>query len=267
MANSSEPQRVSASVTDLGERDATCGEHGAYVSKGQRFNLFAKREHWTGCPQCVALARAAEQRAEAEKRAEHARKLIAEQLDAIAIPSRFIGRTFDTFEASTPEQTHALAITRDYAANFNALRKQGAGLVLSGQPGTGKSHLAGAILQALLPQHVGLYVTCMDLIRMVRATWRRDSEKTEGEVLTMLGRVALLVIDEIGVQYGTDGEQTVLFDVLDRRYREQRPVVLLTNQGRKGFREFIGDRSYDRLRETSRWVPFEWPSYRQRMSA
>ncbi|MNL85189.1 DNA replication protein DnaC [compost metagenome] len=70
------------------------------------------------------------------------------------------------------------------------------------------------------------------------------------------------MLDEIGVQYGTDGEQTILFDVLDRRYRDMKPSVFLTNQDKKGFKEFIGERTFDRLTETSRWVPFDWASYR-----
>jgi DNA replication protein DnaC len=134
-------------------------------------------------------------------------------------------------------------------------------LIFAGKPGTGKSHLAGAILQAVLTPNVR-YVTCMDLIRMVRETWRKDSERSETQVLRYLEGLDLLVVDEVGMQYGTEGEQTILFDVLDRRYREVRPMVLLTNQNRDGFKSFVGDRIYDRLVETSRWVPFDWDSYR-----
>ena len=82
-------------------------------------------------------------------------------------------------------------------------------------------------------------------------------------VIARFSEVPLLVIDEIGVQYGTDGEQTVLFEILDRRYREMMPTILLTNQGAEGLRTFIGDRSFDRLRENSRWVTFDWDSYRK----
>ncbi|MBK6594316.1 MAG: ATP-binding protein [Burkholderiales bacterium] len=102
----------------------------------------------------------------------------------------------------------------------------------------------------------------MSIIRNVRGTWRKDSEQSETEVLRMYGTADLLVIDEIGVQYGTDGEQTILFDVMDRRYREMMPTILLTNQAKAGFKQFIGDRSFDRLVETSRWVAFDWPSHR-----
>ena len=64
------------------------------------------------------------------------------------------------------------------------------------------------------------------------------------------------------MQYGTDGEQTIVFDVLDRRYREVRPTLILTNQDKAGLKAFVGERTFDRLVETCRWVPFDWPSYR-----
>jgi len=107
------------------------------------------------------------------------------------------------------------------------------------------------------------YLSCLDMIRLVRETWRRDSERTERDVLKLLGqRIDLLVIDEIGVQYGTDGEQTIVFEIIDRRYAEMRPTVLITNQDKQGFIGFVGERVADRLRQTHDWIPFDWPSYR-----
>ena len=113
----------------------------------------------------------------------------------------------DNFKADTPEKSEPMLMARQYADSFEEQAKRGHGLIFSSKPGTGKSHLATAILQAIMPQHIGLYITCMSLIRQVRATWRRDSEQSEGEVLQMLGDVSLLVLDEVGVQYGTDGNK------------------------------------------------------------
>jgi DNA replication protein DnaC len=236
-------------------RTASCPEHGEYESK----NLF--RAIWSTCPTCSARKDAeihAQQERERKERAEQNHRAM---LADARIPARFIGQTFDTFVADTNPKRHALTLARDYAENFEEHSKRGGVLIFAGKPGTGKSHLAGAILQAVLTPDVR-YITCMDLIRMVRETWRKDSEKSETQVLRYLERLDLLVIDEVGMQYGTEGEQTILFDVLDRRYREVRPMVLLTNQNRDGFKSFVGDRIYDRLVETSRWVPFDWESFR-----
>lgn len=236
-------------------RAATCPEHGEYVST----NLF--RTFWSKCPVCqeakdaeIRAAQAREVEAEAARR--HAR-----MLSAAAIPARFVGRTFDTFIADTPEKARALEVVRGFVSEFAENARKGSGLILAGKPGTGKSHLAGAALQALFPLAVR-YVTCMDLIRAVRETWRRDSERSESDLLGYFEGLDLLAVDEVGAQYGTEGEQQIVFDVLDRRYREVRPTVLLTNQNAAGLKAFVGERTYDRLRETCTWVSFDWDSYR-----
>jgi DNA replication protein DnaC len=244
----------------LGAREQECPKHGAYTATGTR--LSKGREVWTRCPGCTADDAAAEKARKEAREAEYARADMEARLDQTAIPPRFVGKTLGSFNAETDQQRHALTVAREYLEDFPQHLKRGEGLIFSGMPGTGKSHVAGGILQGLLPKHVGLYITCMGLIRSVRGTWRKDSERSESDVLATLLNVPLLVVDEIGVQYGTDGEQTILFDVLDGRYRNMKPTILLTNQDKAGLKAFIGERAYDRLTETSRWIPFDWPSYR-----
>ena len=238
------------------DRQVECDKHGPFTSR----NVF--RSVWTKCPDCEAEAKDAEAAEEERKRQERRAEAHRELLQSAAIPARFIGRDFAGFKAPTPGHQHALTVCRDYAESFDVHARSGRGLILAGKPGTGKSHLAGAVLQALLPRRDVRYTTCMDMIRAVRETWRRDAERTESQVLGMLQRLDLLAIDEIGMQYGSEGEQTIIFDVLDRRYREVKPTIILTNQDQDGLRAFVGERTYDRLVETCRWVAFDWPSYR-----
>jgi DNA replication protein DnaC len=234
----------------------TCEKHGPFTS----VNLF--RAMWSRCPTCEQQ-RQEDERAQAEKaRMQLERERMQQRLGRAAIPKRFIGRGFDNFNVTTDEQAKALAVCRQFADEFADKWQAGQGLVLSGKPGTGKSHLAAAVMQQVIQDYSTLYVTCMDVIRLIRETWRKDSQESERDVLSRIGRIHLLVIDEVGVQYGTDSEQTILFDVLDLRYRDQLPTILLTNQDMAGAKQFLGDRTWDRIRETSRWVAFEWESYR-----
>lgn len=265
------PETIAPAFRDhfesLGTRDSKCPEHGPFTSAGKR--MF-KREFWQRCPEC--LANEAHQLEEDARRAQAA--MIAKQREAAigeaCIPTRFRGLDFDSFVAATPQQELIARHVRRYAETFEQHRQSGAGLVLAGLPGTGKTHLAAAAMLHLVgePKTWVQYVTCMGLIRMVRDTWRKDSELSEKKVLTMLGeRIDLLVIDEVGVQYGTEAEQTVLFEILDRRYAEMRPTILITNQDKEGFKSFIGERVADRLRQTHNWLVFDWPSYRKQARA
>lgn len=246
---------------DLGEREAACAQHGSYISTGRRF---FSREIWSQCPTCISEeeeAMQSEQRRRASERLERERQ---EAIGQACIPPRFQDRSFAAFVADEPAKLHALTVCRDFVEQFDAYAAKGSGLILAGLPGTGKTHLAASSMLELLARGRWVqYLTCMGLIRMIRETWRADSTKTEREVLSLLGkRIELLVIDEVGVQYGTDGEKTILFEVLDRRYSEMRPTILITNQNKVGFQEFVGERVHDRLRQTHTWVPFPWSSYR-----
>lgn len=278
MERSSESQPVQRVLPatgreSLGEVVATCAQHGQYLSTGVRYAIGRlRREVWTPCPACEEHKAARERQAAAEASATVARAKLEALLHDAAIPRRFIGRTLETYQAETAEQKRALSIAQDFADNFDQKARRGDSLILLGPPGTGKSHLAAGILQAILPGHVGLYTTCAGVIRTVRASWRPHAEKSEGQVLAALSSVPLLVIDEIGVQYGTESEQNILFDLMDRRYRDMVPTILLANLKLKredpaeppGLREVLGERVYDRLTETARIVTFAGQSYRAR---
>lgn len=240
---------------------SSCPKHGDFESKAIR--LFGRVMGWSGCPQCLQLCddtRAAERRA-AEKKARQER--LESALDRAGIPRRFRAKTFDSFEADTTAKADCLRIAMEFVNDFHVRHSAGETMVFSGRPGTGKSHLAIAICHAIMGAgYTAFYINALDVIGMIRSTWRKDGERTESDVLRELTAVDLLVIDEVGVQYGTDGEKVILFDIINRRYQDQRPMVLLTNQGREGLKTYLGDRAFDRLREAGRWVPFDWESWR-----
>jgi DNA replication protein DnaC len=88
-----------------------------------------------------------------------------------------------------------------------------------------------------------------------------------GDVILKSPKIGLLIIDEVGVQYGTEGEQVIMFDIINRRYRDAMPTILITNLGKEGFKKYLGERSFDRLRENGIWVPFDWESHRGKRAA
>jgi len=243
-------------------RPGECSTHGAFEERGTVLPFGKREPKWTGCPQCNAIRAAEIQAQEREERERERQRRMEQRLSQSGIPLRFRDRTFANFVADTDAKRSALKVAADFAENFGDHFRDGATVVFSGKPGTGKSHLAIAAAMSVMANGTALYLNALDLVRMVRDTWRRDSEMTESAVLHELSTVSLLVIDEIGVQYGTEGEQVILFDVLNRRYRDLMPTILLTNLGAKGMKEFLGERSFDRLREGGIWVAFDWESHR-----
>jgi DNA replication protein DnaC len=105
------------------------------------------------------------------------------------------------------------------------------------------------------------------MIRQLRSGWRRDSGRSELEELDILSRLDLLVIDEIGVQFSSDAERVQLFDVINRRYADLRPTILVTNLTLAEIQETLGERVFDRFREVATVVTFDWPSFRGKRAA
>jgi DNA replication protein DnaC len=245
-------------------KPATCEKHGDYESRG--VGLMGKTI-WLGCPTCGEEERQRREKEQAETDARERQERLESRLNRAGIPLRFRTKSFETFKCDSDGKDRALSVAMEFAANFEQHRRNGTVVVFSGKPGTGKSHLATAIGQEVLQTGTVLYVSAIDAVRMVRDTWRKGSEKSETQVLEMLASLDLLIIDEVGVQYGTEAEQVTLFDIIDKRYRDQMPMILLTNLNTAEMKKFLGDRSYDRLREGGKWIAFDWESQRGKAAA
>jgi DNA replication protein DnaC len=180
------------------------------------------------------------------------------------IPLRFKTKTLADYHVTSDGEESALSTARSYVENFADHLAAGRCLIFCGRPGTGKTHLACAIAKSLIQKEQTVsYVTVAEVIRTIRDTWHRDSRETTNSVLQRLRAFDLLVLDEVGVQFGSDGELTQLTEVLDLRYRDVRPTLVVSNCKADELKQYLGDRGYDRLRENGgKVVVFDWPSRR-----
>ncbi len=139
--------------------------------------------------------------------------------------------------------------------------------VLRGAPLTqyGRPDLACAIANQLLEDGVTvLYRRAYDLLREIKSTWSKDSERTELEVLEKYTRAELLILDEIGVQFGSETERVLLFDLLDSRYGGLKPTIVISNLNHNDLAAYLGDRLFDRLADAGSVIlSFVWKSYRR----
>lgn len=243
-------------------RPDNCAAHGTYTANGYAFN---GKIRWMACPECARQQQAEQAVRQAEQDTQAKQHHIEQQLHRAGIPLRYRSKDFAAYLADTDGKIKARAVAMEFADNFAEHTRRGTVMVFSGMPGTGKSHLAIAIARQVMQSGTALYSSAIDVVRMVRDTWRRDSAQTERQVLHMLATIDLLILDEVGVQYGTEAEQVTLFDVIDKRYRDLMPTILLTNLNKTGMKTFLGDRSFDRLREGGIWVTFDWLSQRSSM--
>jgi DNA replication protein DnaC len=239
-----------------------CAVHGAYMSHPVVLNgkLLIAGLHCTKCAADEAAAREEKliAAAAAEKQAR-----IAKRMGVAGIPEGFITRTLENFTAELDGQKRALLKAKQYVKAFPQHRDTGYSMLFLGDIGCGKTHLAVAIAQAVMAMgYSALYETASDAVTRLRDCMRRDSPIGTGALLDMYGAIDLLVLDEFGVQSGTDDVVMHLTNIIDRRYRNSKPTLFLSNLDNVAFPAYVGERVADRLRERASAVTFNWPSYR-----
>lgn len=250
---------------DWQEVDAVCPKHGACKARIMP-GLFGRppSKPMLRCPACSsereAQAEAAKAREESERRASQLRGLFGSAL----IPLRFQDRRLANYAAETIGQKRALQVCQRFVENWEEGRRNGTSLIFTGGPGTGKTHLACGIASELIERYYAapLFITTLEAMRSIKATYNRDSAMTEQDAVDNLLRPDLLILDEVGVQVGSEHEKLLLFDVLNSRYQECRPTILLSNLSMADLEGYLGQRIMDRYRECGAVIAFDWESHR-----
>jgi DNA replication protein DnaC len=191
-------------------------------------------------------------------------------LESAAISARHQGCDFASFIVETPAQQAVLDTCRDYAEHFSQAAATGAGLIFSGPVGTGKNHLATAIARTVLEMGRSvLQVTAYEMILRLRQTWKKDDTgPSEAAIIRQFGAADLLIIDEVGKQFGSKGgDEVQLFAVINRRYLDMKPTIVMSNESAQGIERYMGIAAFDRLCERGLLLEFDGPSHRRGHSA
>lgn len=245
-------------------KDDNCDKHGEYENRFVDYGPMGKR--WTGCPKCAnELRRAEEERAKREHEEMMREHNLKRMLVKAKIPPKFKGKTFDNFEAVNAKAEARKQSIMEYADIVSSDDHQGRSLIMVGKLGNGKTHLACAMLNAVI-RRTNMpceYMSFSELVRRIKDSWKSGSEETEEQVYRGIARPHLVVIDEVGMQNFTDFEQVVAYEAINARYLAEKPTVLITNLQAKDLSATIGERAVDRLRENGgKALDFDWESYR-----
>ena len=131
-------------------------------------------------------------------------------------------------------------------------------LVLSGPVGSGKTHLAIALLNHWMDTRhlMGRFVSVANLLLRVRSTYQANAVETEFAVVQELGQTPLLVLDDLGAGYKTESQhaESVLLGILDERYRWERRLIITTNLSETRLEQALEPRIMSRLRGRAQFV-------------
>lgn len=254
-----------ASDNPIATVSAQCQSHGPYKAKTW---VLLNKKFTTPCPVCADERDKAERESEQRQQAAERSIRMTELLGSAQIPKRFTGKDFDGFHADSEGQRRALDTCREYADNFDTHKAAGRCLLLLGKTGTGKTHLAAAVANQLVRDDMRsvVYRTLGGLLHAIRASYDTQGTQgapTEAKIMQACIGADLMIIDEIGATKATEFELATLFAIINGRYENLLPTLVLSNLDPKQLPQAMGDRCVDRLRENGGIaVIFDWHSRR-----
>ncbi len=114
------------------------------------------------------------------------------------------------------------------AAKSFAAKPQG-WLVLAGPSGCGKTHLAVAIANRCIEDNYPVfYITAPDLLDHLRSAFNPNSEIPYDEFFEQVRNAPLLILDDLGVQSSTPWAKEKLDQLLNHRFSNQLPTVIVS---------------------------------------
>ena len=166
--------------------------------------------------------------------------------------------TFANDNGKCPQMKHA----HFYVENWPAMQEENIGYLLWGGVGTGKSYFAGCIANALMEQEVAVRMTNFALILNDLTA----SFEGRNEYIARLCRAPLLILDDFGMERGTEYGLEQVYNVIDSRYRSRRPLIITTNlslQDLQHPQDTAHARIYDRLLEMCAPIRFSGENFRK----
>lgn len=195
-------------------------------------------------PMCLCKCKQEERdREEAERKAQERQALIA-RLRRECFPER----AMESWTFGDAEGERVIEVARKYVANFETMLEKGKGLLFFGNVGTGKTHAAACIANALIDEAIPVHMTNFATIR------NKVQGMYEGrqEYFDKLNSYPLLILDDLSAESKSEFMQEIVYNVIDGRYRAGLPVIITTNltsEELKNPAELTNQRTFSRLLE------------------
>lgn len=136
-------------------------------------------------------------------------------------------------------------------------------VVLRGENGPGKTHLASALVNAFIhDERSAYYCTALDFYRQLKSTFGAPG-KTAEDLVRRFRQYELLVIDELEVRSDKEWENVELRSLIDARYASMKSTVLITNKTREQLGEYLSPAIQDRICESGGVINCDWRSLRR----
>lgn len=191
-------------------------------------------------PPCLCKCKVEEREREEEARRQREFADKVQRYRSMGFPESEMAKwTFEADDGTNPKMSAAM---QNYVEHWAEFRKQGKGLLLFGNVGTGKTFLAACVANALIDKGVPCLVTNFARI----ANTVQGLFEGRQEYYDSLNKFPLLVIDDLSAERKTEYMQEIVFNVIDARSRAKLPLIITTNLTREEL-QHPADITYQRI--------------------
>ena len=198
----------------------------------------------------------------AKYKTQQEQRRIAKLMGIGGVGERFRSRSFATFH-ETPATTAAVRACKQFCAEVRE-NPRAQGVMLIGGYGTGKTHLAVAILRETAEAGIpGMFVVVPDLLGKMKASFDAKDGKA-GALVETAKSVPLLVLDDLGAENPKPWVVELIYVLINHRYEHMLPTVITTNCNGRELEGMFGRRVVSRLAEMTTPVNIRAEDYRMR---
>lgn len=192
------------------------------------------------------------------------RELNSADLEAMRLPRRFWSAFFDKINGPNGDGSEVRTMIAGYVSNIHAMRNAGAGLLIWGPNGTGKTSIGSVILKhARRMGFTCLFINTASLKDVIVSREIYDQESG----LTLWNRakiVDFLLLDDLGKgsQDSTGFGERMIDELIRARYADNRCTIITTNIPKSNLTDFIKPSTLHILKGSSAQIKVDFYDFR-----
>ena len=134
--------------------------------------------------------------------------------------------TFEKCDKDTDKELMKKA--KNYVKYFEEMKKNNVGLLFYGNVGSGKTHIACCIANAIITEY-GYSVKVRNFSQILNDLQKGGFNLDRNEYIDSITNTTLLILDDFGIERSTEYALEQIYNVVNARYLKAKPTIITTN--------------------------------------